>query len=208
MLDAQRKFLDASIKYLSSYETMKVPDDDACLALQDAFKCGILAKEGAKRDQHLANLCEEGVGKNSGGDASVLFTIVESIHKNRFVRATELKAFVAGLEEHQAGRGDAMLSIVRHNIRAASHVYHNITFAQLAEILGVSADKAEKYAAEMIGNGSLRATIDQIEGSIDFASGAQTLRNFDDQIRSLCLTMGNIVEGIATQYPGLMKSSA
>lgn len=209
LLNKQRKFLDASQKYLESYEAVRVADENVNEALQNAFTCGILAKRGAKRDQHLGTLCEEGLSSKSSDSKAntvILFTIVENIHKNRFVRPNELKAFVSGLEEHQTGRGEAVSGIVRHNICAASQIYHNITFAHLGEILGVKPDEAEKHVAQMIAAGELAATIDQIDSSIAFASGAQSLQNFDEQIRELCLTMGTIVEGIATQYPSLMKS--
>jgi COP9 signalosome complex subunit 4 len=44
----------------------------------------------------------------------------------------------------------------------AARVYANITFAELGSLLSITAADAETLVAKMIGDGALRATIDQV----------------------------------------------
>lgn len=54
--------------------------------------------------------------------------------------------------------------MVMHNLLSASRLYDNILFDQLGELLGIDAEKAEFIAAQMIGEGRMSGSIDQIHG--------------------------------------------
>lgn len=58
-----------------------------------------------------------------------------------------------------------------HNLSAASLMYQNITFESLGNLLGISAEDAETMAAKMISEGRIQATIDQVDGVLDFTEG-------------------------------------
>ncbi|VDP59078.1 unnamed protein product [Heligmosomoides polygyrus] len=58
--------------------------------------------------------------------------------------------------------------IVEHNMTAVSRLYNNIALPTLAELLGISAEKAEEIVAQMISSERLSGHIDQLEGFVHF----------------------------------------
>jgi hypothetical protein len=67
----------------------------------------------------------------------------------------QVEAFAQGLSTHQLALlpdGSTVLdrSVTEHNLEAASKLYNNIYVAELGALLGVSADKAETIASQMI----------------------------------------------------------
>lgn len=54
------------------------------------------------------------------------------------------------------------LSAAQHNLLSASKLYDNIGCEQLGTLLGVSAERAEAIAADMIAEGRMRGSIDQV----------------------------------------------
>lgn len=62
-------------------------------------------------------------------------------------------------------------AVIEHNLLSASTFYANICLTDLGELLGVDADKAERYAARMMMEGRMRGSIDQQEGFVFFAEG-------------------------------------
>ncbi len=73
-------------------------------------------------------------------------------------------------------------------------------------LLGISATAAEHLASDMIEQGRMNASIDQIEGVVEFRSGESgggSLATWDSQIQDLCLVVNHTLEDINKQYPGM-----
>lgn len=84
--------------------------------------------------------------------------LVRARHSRRFKSFSaplQVEAFAQGLSTHQLALlpdGSTVLdrSVTEHNLEAASKLYNNIYVAELGALLGVSADKAETIASQMI----------------------------------------------------------
>ena len=96
-------------------------------------------------------------------------------------------------------------AFTEHNVLAASRVYANITFDALGGLLGVDPRRAEKVAARMVNERRLAATIDQVDGVLDFAPGGAQgtpdaavadILGFDQAVKDVCLSLNEVVEGI------------
>ena len=90
---------------------------------------------------------------------------------------TRRERFEQTLKEHQRATGADGLTVLRravieHNVIAASKVYTNIRFSELGALLEVPAEQAEGIVAKMVVTGRLEGSIDQINGVLEFGSGA------------------------------------
>lgn len=73
------------------------------------------------------------------------------------------------MKPHQLARlpdGSTVLdrAVMQHNLLSASKFYNNIYITELSNLLDVKIEKAEKIAADMIGEGRLKGRIDQVGG--------------------------------------------
>lgn len=59
-------------------------------------------------------------------------------------------------------------AIIEHNLLSASKVYKNIRIIELGRLLGIEPIKAEKIAGQMITEGRMEGSIDQIAGFVHF----------------------------------------
>lgn len=86
----------------------------------------------------------------------------------------QLLPFVNLLEPHQrvmdkvSGITTLQRANVEHNVRSLARLYKCVTFASVAELLGISLEMVEKTVTRMISSGLLRGTVDQIEQLITF----------------------------------------
>lgn len=72
----------------------------------------------------------------------------------------QIDAFSAALKEHQKAitpDGTTVLAkaMIEHNLQAASRLYNNMYFTELAQLLSVSPEKGEQIAARMIAENRL-----------------------------------------------------
>ena len=70
------------------------------------------------------------------------------------------------------GIGSSILerAVTEHNLLAASKLYNNITFLELGALLEVDPLRAEKIASQMITEGRMNGSIDQIDSIVHFES--------------------------------------
>jgi len=87
-------------------------------------------------------------------------------------------------------------AVMQHNLRAASKLYVNISIQELGALLGVSDDRAEAIATDMISEGRLKATIDQVECMIHFDAG-EVLLQWDAQIAGICNKVNAIIDDMS-----------
>ncbi|KAF2498626.1 COP9 signalosome-like protein complex subunit 4 [Lophium mytilinum] len=215
ILDSQRSFLEASQAYQNlSFETI-IDEDERLRALSAAIVCAVLAPAGPQRGRTLARLY-----KDDRASQVEEFGILEKIFFDRLLSPKEVKTFAEKLSPHQLAKtsdGSTVLdkAVLEHNLLGASRLYNNIGLDQLGELLGVDAERAETYAAQMIEQGRLAGHIDQIdrfiffegEGSGERKTGhaerivGRELRKWDANVQSLSEEVEKVTTMIQTQYP-------
>ncbi|KAI0560449.1 Proteasome component [Gracilaria domingensis] len=210
LLDAKGRFVDASIKYYSLSQVAEAEQymdamSDASPALVSAVTCAILAPAGPRRSRVLAVLYNDERSRTLE-----LFPLLESIHMGRLLRQDQIERFRPTLQPHQVEAlpdGDTVLdrAVMEHNMLATSRLYQSIGFNELGELLGVSAAKAETTAAHMIYEDRMKATIDQVEGRLQFASTSSSIERWDSYIASLSTAIDDCVEAIINNFPQFAK---
>lgn len=210
ILDSKRKFEDAAMKYyqLSQHPNIAIlmdsmTDGDFSHALVHAVTCAILAPAGPRRSRVLAILYNDERSRSLD-----IFPLLQSIHMGRLLQTSQIEKFRPTLLPHQLtthSDGDTVLdrAVMEHNLLAASRLYANIHFSELGVLLGISASKAETTAARMIYEKRMTATIDQVEGILEFSTNAptQNIERWDAHIASLCGAVDDCVEAIVEKYP-------
>eukprot|EP00584_Thalassiosira_punctigera_P005065 CAMPEP_0172533562 /NCGR_PEP_ID=MMETSP1067-20121228/6219_1 /TAXON_ID=265564 ORGANISM="Thalassiosira punctigera, Strain Tpunct2005C2" /NCGR_SAMPLE_ID=MMETSP1067 /ASSEMBLY_ACC=CAM_ASM_000444 /LENGTH=413 /DNA_ID=CAMNT_0013318215 /DNA_START=9 /DNA_END=1250 /DNA_ORIENTATION=- len=212
VLDANRKFLPAAMKYhdLSTayLHTDAIVADDLLSMLGRAVTCAILSPNSAQRQRVLGLVYKD--ERLSQLDAIPEFqshsAVLTKMYLNRIVQKRELEQFESSLADHQkAIMADGLTIVERgvleHNMVAVSHLYTSIYFTQLAELLGnVDAVKAERVAAKMISDGSMGGSIDEVEGLLRFhpnkGKEESTLLHWDETITSFCMQLNKVTDAV------------
>lgn len=201
ILDAKRRFLEVAMRYyeLSSLDKMefggkRVKEEDLEMALLASIKCTVLASAGPQRSRMLATLY-----KDERTSQLSVFPFLEKVFKERILQKEEVEQFASTLDPHQLARlpdGSTVLdrAVLQHNILSASKLYLNASIDQLALLLGVDPEKAETAAADMISEGRLKGSIDQVKGFIYFDSEINQLEEWDQQIQSACQSVNLIMD--------------
>jgi COP9 signalosome complex subunit 4 len=140
---------------------------------------------------------------------------------DRVLSPAEVKAFAEKLQPHQMAKtadGSTVLdkAVLEHNLLGVSKLYSNIPVTNLGTMLGVDADRAEAYAAQMIEQGRLSGYIDQIDGLIHFSNetsngegpktsnasiGTRELRMWDANVQGLAEEVERVTTMIQTTHP-------
>jgi COP9 signalosome complex subunit 4 len=215
ILDSRRNFLDASQAYHNvSFESV-VDEDERLMMLSKAVICAVLAPAGPMRSRTLARLY-----KDDRTSQIEEFGILEKIFLDRLLTPAEVSAFASKLDPHQLAKtadGSTVLekAVLEHNLLGASRLYYNIGFNQLGVLLGIDADRAESYAAQMIEQGRLSGYIDQIDrfiffegegsgerkkGHADRAVGRE-LRKWDSNVQALAEEVEKTATMIQNLHP-------
>ncbi|KAK3050113.1 hypothetical protein LTR09_008768 [Extremus antarcticus] len=166
--DSQRNFLDASNSYHILSNEPAIDEEERLRALSAAITTAILAPAGPTRARQLGKLY-----KDERAAETPEYGILEKIFLDRLLSPSEVAAFAAGLQDHQLAKtsdGSTVLdkAVLEHNLVAASRLYQNIPLESLGSLLGVTADRAEQYAATMIESNRLSGSIDQISELVHF----------------------------------------
>ncbi len=215
ILDAQRGFLDASSAYYTVSNEPAVDADERLQMLSAAIICAVLAPAGPAQARTLARLY-----KDDRAAQVEEFGILEKIFLERLLSPEEVRAFSEKLRPHQLARtadGSTVLdkAVLEHNLLAASRLYENIGTEELGSLLGVEADRAEGYAAQMIEQGRLAGYIDQIARRVVFegeGSGekigtnldrgmARDIRRWDANVLALTEEVERVTTLIQAHYP-------
>jgi len=203
VLDSERKFLDASMRYIELAQTgaSLASEGDLIQTLEYAITCAILAPPSSSRSRVLAMLMSD---ERSQGLRN--YNLLEKMFKERIIRNSEVEVFQKMLQTHQnaetsTGRTVLQNSMIEHNMFAASKIYNNITFAELGSLLGIKAQEAELLASQMIEQGRMKATIDQLDGVVDFEAASDQMLVWDSQIQAVCLQLNDVLETIGKKHP-------
>ena len=219
ILDAHRKFLEASQVYHSVSLSKHLDDEDRSRALSSAIKCAVLAPAGPQRSRSLGKLF-----KDERSSQLEEFGILEKMFLDRLILPTEVERFAGKLDSHQLAQtadGSTVLAkaMIEHNLLGASRLYSNIGIDELASLLGLEPDKAERYAARMLEQGRLSGRIDQVESIIFFGSyegnpersltsrmpsmGAMALRSWGSHVQGVTEEVERVSSLVQLRYPSL-----
>eukprot|EP00798_Chlamydomonas_sp_ICE-L_P001709 gene1709-33115_t len=201
ILDSKRRFLEAAQRYyeLSSLGSRNIggqfiAESDALYSLRSAITCAVLAPAGPQRSRMLSTLY-----KDERSEGLEVYAFLEKVYLERILRRDEVDAFAQGLKPHQLAAtpdGCTVLdrAVEQHNLLSASKLYNNISIQELGNLLGVTPERAEAIASNMILDGRLSGSIDQVECLIRFDDNDQTLLQWDAQIQSACNKVNEICD--------------
>ncbi|KKA27723.1 hypothetical protein TD95_005265 [Thielaviopsis punctulata] len=233
VLDATRRFPDAAARYLEVSNSPLLDPAERLHTLSMAIKCGILAPAGPERTTLLARLY-----RDERAAARPEFAMLEKMLLQRFIAADEAAAFSQTLQAHQlalTADGTTVLAkaVVEHNLLSASRVYANMRFDALGELLGLSAEAAEKTAARMIEQARLVGSIDQLQQRLVFEKpemeayrekedeavlsvkdkgratvrAKKSLKQWDENIRALSENVETIADGMKNKFPNFVAAN-
>ena len=177
--------------------------DDLLHMLGRAVTCAILAPSGPQRQRVLTSIVNDPrlSSLDTIPDFATHGAILKKMYTHQIIRPTELVQFDASLADHQkAVMGDGLTimdrAVVEHNMIAVADMYESIYLSELAWILGVTSNKAENIAASMIMDGSILATIDQVEGLLLFPNEERPIETYDRLVDNFCVELNTIVTNI------------
>lgn len=217
ILDARRRFLDASQAYHNFSFSSVLEEGERLRALSSSIICAILAPAGPQRARTLAKLY-----KDERAPQMEEYGILEKMFLNRLLSPTEVTKFADKLAPHQLAQtadGSTVLAkaVTEHNLLSASQLYENIAISELGSLLGLAPEKAEEYAARMLEQGRLKGRIDQIDGVIFFdgregsseksavnhANGTvrRDLRTWDFKVQGIAEEVERVASMLQSQYP-------
>ncbi|KAK9471303.1 uncharacterized protein V1510DRAFT_368216 [Dipodascopsis tothii] len=212
VFDAKRRFLDACGKFYELSYSPLIDDDEQTVCLSAAISSALLSPAGPARSRMLATLHKDDRIRDT---LPVEHSILEKLNFDNLLSAADVDTFLRDARKpikHQHiastfsdGSTAVTRAVTEHNLLAASKLYYNIGFSELAALLGLrDSDKAEEYAARMIQQGRLVATIDQIDKLIYFVEMDQDdkgLKQRDAEIIDLCRQVEDIASLIEQHYP-------
>lgn len=217
ILDARRRFLDASEVYRTVSLSAVLAEEERLRALSSAIICAVLAPAGPQRSRTLGRLYKD--------DRAVQveeYGILEKMFLDRLLSPDEVARFAEKLSPHQLAQtadGSTVLAkaVIEHNLLGASRLYNNIGVDELGILLGLDGDKAEEYAARMVEQGRLSGRIDQIDRLIFFdgteGTGEKTnagqkdrvtgssLRKWDSNVQGLVEEVERVTTLLQNQFP-------
>jgi COP9 signalosome complex subunit 4 len=168
-----------------------------------AVTCAILAPSGPQRQRVLSSIVNDPrlSALDSIPDFATHGTVLKKMYTHQIIRPNELVQFDASLAEHQkAVMGDGLTimerAVVEHNMIAVADLYESIYLSELAWILGVTQTKAESIAASMIMDGSIQASIDQVDGLLLFTNDEHPTEMYDRLVNNFCTELNNVVANI------------
>lgn len=215
ILDARRRFLEASQGYHNFSLSIALDEEERMRGLSSAIICAVLAPAGPQRSRTLAKLY-----KDERAPQVAEFGILEKMFLDRLLSTAEVATFATKLAPHQLAQtadGSTVLAkaVIEHNLLSTSRLYDNIGVSELGILLGLESDKAEQYAARMLEQKRLGGRIDQIDGVIFFdgteggqagathptATSLHGLRKWDLRVQGLAEEVERITSLLQASFP-------
>merc|ERR1712228_871397 len=173
--------------------------DDLIQSLENAVTCAILAKAGGPRIRVLAMLHRDERSRNLKN-----YKVLEKMHKNRILSKKDQDDFSKQLSDHHQAQLAGGLTVLQkavyeHNMLAAAQLYKNIRIEELGKLLGVTLVQAEDLARIMIQENRLNATIDQVDGIMEFDNDELILNSWDTSIAESLMQVNDIIDTIEAQ---------
>ena len=200
-LDAERRFLEAARRYMELASGLP-SETDRISSLEKAVTCVILSKSSKGRDKMLSILYQDPRSQRLAN-----YRILEIMVQEKFISSEDTRNFESMLSDTQNVLVEGGITLLQrcvreHNLIAASRVYSSIAISELANILDVTPEAAEKIAGKMIQEGRVQGSIDQIDSFVDFEQkDSSSLYKWDMEIFSLCSSVNSVVNQIISTYP-------
>ncbi|KAL9030559.1 MAG: hypothetical protein Q9196_001320 [Gyalolechia fulgens] len=222
ILDARRKFPEASQAYHSFSFSPVLEEEERTRALSSAITCAVLSPAGPSRSRALAKLY-----KDERAPQVPEFGILEKMFLDRLLSPEEVSRFSGSLSPHQLAQtsdGSTVLAkaVIEHNLLSVSKLYDNVGVDELANLLGLDADRAENYAARMLEQGRIAGSIDQIDRVIIFegveargerfsadqrrSTAARELRVWDTRVQGVAEELERVASMIQLHRPNLASN--
>jgi COP9 signalosome complex subunit 4 len=208
VLDANQKFLQAAGRYLELSHVNSLGDIvdtiDLLLMLGKASTCVILAPINAQRQRMLGQIFrdERLLHLERIKKFKYHITVLKKMHSKHIIkRDNDLINFENSLSDHHKiimadGLTIIQRAVVEHNVVAMSELYSSIYFSQLERFIGVSPKHAEEIVSEMITDGRIHGSIDQVDCILYFDKKQLALIEWDDAIVGFCSRLNDIVDTI------------
>eukprot|EP01094_Clydonella_sp_ATCC50884_P023907 TRINITY_DN585_c0_g1_i1.p1 TRINITY_DN585_c0_g1~~TRINITY_DN585_c0_g1_i1.p1 ORF type:complete len:394 (-),score=180.74 TRINITY_DN585_c0_g1_i1:156-1337(-) len=207
--DANGQFLIAARHYYGLSQADGMTDRES--PLRAACICAIVAPAGPMRNNMLSTLYKDERTSRFDKIKPVVYPVLEKMFMGKIVRPSELEDFKELLSEHhfrQNADGSTVFSraIMDHNVLSAGKLYANISFTELATLLGIEAEEAESVASTMISEDRLKgAIIDQVDGFVTFPHVEEKLLQWDSNVDQACAVLNGLVDSIQTKHPHLIE---
>jgi len=203
--DFNRKFSEAALSYYRLSQTVPLADE-RMQALEAGVRCAVLSPAGPQRSRLLAMYYKDDKAPQLDS-----YTVLEKMFLERILKKEEIQAFSNTLLPHQkaimsGGKTILEQAVIEHNLLAASKVYNNITFDELATLLDVTPDLAEKIGSKMISEERLVGSINQSARLLYFkdVGNVNELAQWDQHIEYACSCVNTILDKISKKYPQLL----
>lgn len=136
--------------------------------------------------------------------------LLEKMFVGQVIKKPDVKKFEESLALHQNVRGKEGYTVLEkalleHNIEVISKLYANISFTELGRFLEIPPAQAEKLISQMVIENRIKATLDQIEQIVEFASEGSQFGLFNRQVGHLCGEIGSLLSDIMKSHPSLVK---
>jgi COP9 signalosome complex subunit 4 len=205
ILDQKREFLKAALRFIELSQVAELIDEEyRTKSLLHAVRCAVLAPAGPQKSRLLATLF-----KDERTHTLEVFPVLEAMFAEKILRQNIVGPFASKLKAHQRailadGSTVVQRAVIEHNLLAASALYHNIQFSELALLLDVDANKAEKTAIRMVQEKRLVASIDQVRQLIVFEHDTSSLQSWDARISSACNGVNDVLDTLLERFPDLV----
>ncbi|KRX38286.1 COP9 signalosome complex subunit 4 [Trichinella murrelli] len=200
ILQGRQKFNDAAKRFYEVSLCILLPVEERTQMIRSAVLCAILSPVNQLRSRLLSALY-----KDSRTKQFPLFPILEKMFLENILpldlaAEVEKELPVHQLQPTKDGFTVAQSAFIEHGLMSASKFYKNITLKDMGNLLHVSEDTAEKFAARMIFQNRLDAQIDGIKKILMFKTRSG-LEFLNEHIRYACESLNSINDDIAAAYP-------
>ncbi|KRY28942.1 COP9 signalosome complex subunit 4 [Trichinella spiralis] len=200
ILQGRQKFNDAAKRFYEVSLCILLPVEDRTQMIRSAVLCAILSPVNQLRSRLLSALY-----KDSRTKQFPLFPILEKMFLENILpldlaAEVEKELPVHQLQPTKDGFTVAQSAFIEHGLMSASKFYKNITLKDMGNLLHVSEETAEKFAARMIFQNRLDAQIDGIKKILMFKTRSG-LEFLNEHIRYACESLNSINDDIAAAYP-------
>ncbi|KRZ19784.1 COP9 signalosome complex subunit 4, partial [Trichinella pseudospiralis] len=200
ILQGRQKFNDAAKRFYEVSLCILLPVEERTQMIRSAVLCAILSPVNQLRSRLLSALY-----KDSRTKQFPLFPILEKMFFENILpldlaAEVEKELPVHQLQPTKDGFTVAQSAFIEHGLMSASKFYKNITLKDMGNLLHVSEETAEKFAARMIFQNRLDAQIDGIKKILMFKTRSG-LEFLNEHIRYACESLNSINDDIAAAYP-------
>ncbi|KRX71546.1 COP9 signalosome complex subunit 4 [Trichinella sp. T6] len=200
ILQGRQKFNDAAKRFYEVSLCILLPMEERTQMIRSAVLCAILSPVNQLRSRLLSALY-----KDSRTKQFPLFPILEKMFLENILpldlaAEVEKELPVHQLQPTKDGFTVAQSAFIEHGLMSASKFYKNITLKDMGNLLHVSEETAEKFAARMIFQNRLDAQIDGIKKILMFKTRSG-LEFLNEHIRYACESLNSINDDIAAAYP-------